>query len=78
MNRRRFLGALLGLATAAALPIKVEEFLATTTRLSDESFIAAVNSDEAIIALLKLRIATATKEFNRQFNERLYNEGTQT
>lgn len=72
MNRRGFLGSLLGLATTAALPIQAIAFIEKSASLPDVEFVKAPYSDEALIALITQRMQAATEAMMRNICANIY------
>ena len=77
MNRRGFLGSLLGIATGAVLPKPALALLARTESLPDTAFVAAVYDDSAIINLIEMRMAAAAEALRKRIDEDLFKEMTQ-
>lgn len=77
MNRRGFIGSLLGLAASATLPVKAIEFIERTATLPDAEFVAAASTDSSIIDLINARMEEAMKAMMQRIEHDIFHNGTQ-
>jgi len=77
MDRRGFIGSLLGLAATAALPKPALAFLERTEAVTDAEFVVAAKTDSALIDLIEMRIREAYIALAVAIDKDLYENGTQ-